>query len=82
MKTAHRLKIGESLQVTGTVTVVKCGLHSDGSAPAIPTVLIEVDGEVVADEPAPEASEQGAGSEPAGDEAGDEPGSESPAADA
>lgn len=42
--TTIRLKPGDSLDVSGRVTVVKCGTHREGDEPPQPTVLLEVDG--------------------------------------
>jgi hypothetical protein len=43
MKTNISLQAGESIQVNGTVTVIRCGTHEEGGRPAVPVVDLEVE---------------------------------------
>lgn len=47
MVTTHSLKAGESLTVSGTVKVIRCGSYSEGDGPAVPIVNLEVETEDV-----------------------------------
>ena len=44
MKKTLQLRPGEAFQVgDATATVIKCGMHSQGGAPSVPFVTVEVD---------------------------------------
>lgn len=43
MVKTHLLKVGDSIQAAGEVTVLKCGLHSQGGAKSTPAVALQVD---------------------------------------
>lgn len=43
MVTTHTLRAGDKLKVSGEITVIKCGMHSQCGGPAVPTATVEVD---------------------------------------
>jgi hypothetical protein len=71
MVTTHSLKAGESLTVNGTVTVLRCGTHTEGGEPSVQVVDLEV-------EDAPEVAPPAA--DPAEEPAADSHETEEPAA--
>ena len=42
-KETHTLKVGDTLELAGKVTVLKCGMRREGAAPPVPTVTLEVE---------------------------------------
>lgn len=58
MKTMHSLKAGESLAVTGTLTIIRCGTISEGGGPDVPVVDFEVETADAAPAAAPAAEHE------------------------
>ena len=48
MPKTHVLRVGDKLQVNGELTIIKCGMRSEGGDLPVPTVTVEVDGEEAA----------------------------------